>query len=409
MPPLRLLKTGPVSSHLSLVKRVATWAETRQSGAMTKPGTFEVHHTDPESHARVGTLHTAHGPVETPVFMPVGTQATVKSLTPEDVSGLGYPIILGNTYHLNERPGSDLIERMGGLHNFMHWDGAILTDSGGFQVWSLAELNQITEEGVTFKSHLDGSKQFMGPVESMSIQKELGSDIAMLFDECIPFPAERDYAEKAVDRTLRWAQVCKEQPRAEGQLQFAIVQGGEFGDLRERCAKALVDIGFDGYAIGGVSVGEPDELILPGVEASVAYLPEDQPRYLMGVGMLDQMLESVARGVDMFDCVLPTRIARNGSAVTRRGRYSVRNARWKEDPRPVEEGCTCECCRNYSRAYIRHLINCGEILGYRLLSIHNLHVMGTVMAEARQAIREDRFTEYRRTFLAGYAKTHPDP
>lgn len=376
---------------------------------MKSPGTFDVLARDPDSLARCGRLHTAHGVVHTPVFMPVGTQATVKSLTPEDVSGLGFEIILGNTYHLNERPGSDLIERMGGLHRFMNWPGSILTDSGGFQVWSLAQLNQITEEGVTFKSHLDGSKQFMGPVESMRIQRELGSDIAMLFDECIPFPATRDYAAKAVNRTLRWAKVCQEQPRAKGQIQFAIVQGGEFADLRGMCAEELVSIGFDGYAIGGVSVGEPDELILPGVEASVKHLPEDKARYLMGVGLLDQMLESIARGVDMFDCVLPTRIARNGSAVTRRGRYAVRNAKWKEDNRPIEEGCTCYTCRNYSRAYIRHLIHCDELLGYRLLTLHNLHCMGTVMAEARSAIAAGTFTEYRRNFLAGYSKILVEP
>jgi queuine tRNA-ribosyltransferase len=371
---------------------------------MTTPGLFKIAARDSGSSARCGCLHTAHGHVQTPVFMPVGTQATVKSLTPEDVSGLGFDIILGNTYHLNERPGSDLVERMGGLHRFMNWDGAILTDSGGFQVWSLAELNKISEEGVTFKSHLDGSLRFMGPVESMRIQRELGSDIAMLFDECIPYPATREYAEKAVDRTLRWARVCKEQPRAEGQLQFGIVQGGEFGELRARCAAELVEIGFDGYAIGGVSVGEPDELILPGVEASVSYLPEDKPRYLMGVGLLDQMLESIARGVDMFDCVLPTRIARNGSAVTRRGRFPVKNARWKEDTRPLEEGCTCYTCQNYSRAYLRHLINCGELLAYRLLSLHNLHCMQVVMAESREAIREGRFTAYRQEFLKNHRK-----
>jgi queuine tRNA-ribosyltransferase len=371
---------------------------------MTSPGTFDVLARDPDSLARCGRLHTAHGVVHTPVFMPVGTQATVKSLTPEDVSGMGFEIILGNTYHLNERPGSDLVERMGGLHRFMNWPGSILTDSGGFQVWSLAQLNQITEEGVTFKSHLDGSKQFMGPVESMRIQRELGSDIAMLFDECIPYPATPEYAENAVQRTLRWAKVCKEQPRAEGQIQFAIVQGGEFADLRGMCAEELVSIGFDGYAIGGVSVGEPDELILPGVEASVNYLPESKARYLMGVGLLDQMLESIARGVDMFDCVLPTRIARNGSAVTRKGRYAVRNAKWKEDPRPVEEDCGCYTCRNYSRAYIRHLINCDELLGYRLLTLHNLHCMGAVMAEAREAIATGTFTAYRRAFHAGYSK-----
>ncbi len=367
-------------------------------------GTFKISSRDPESAARCGTLYTAHGRVDTPVFMPVGTQATVKSLAPEEVSSMGYRMILGNTYHLNERPGADLIERRGGLHRFMNWQGAILTDSGGFQVWSLAKLNQITEDGVTFKSHLDGSEQFMGPVESMEIQRRLGSDIAMLFDECIPYPAEKSYAEQAVERTLRWAKRCKEQPRAAGQIQFAIVQGGEFADLRAHCAEQLVGIGFDGYAIGGVSVGEPDELILPGVEASVGSLPEDKARYLMGVGMLDQMLESVARGVDLFDCVLPTRIARNGSAVTRRGRLQLRNAVWKEDDRPIEQGCACYTCSHYSRAYLRHLINCGELLGYRLLSLHNLQCMYDVMADARAAIREGTFTQFRKDFHAHYRK-----
>lgn len=371
---------------------------------MNSPGTFDIIANDTDSNARCGRLYTAHGTVHTPVFMPVGTQATVKSLTPEDVSGLGFEILLGNTYHLNERPGSDLVERMGGLHRFMNWKGAILTDSGGFQVWSLAELNNITEDGVTFKSHLDGSKQFMGPVESMAIQRELGSDIAMLFDECIPYPATEEYAGKAVNRTLRWAKRCKEQPRAEGQLQFAIVQGGEFPELRAHCAQELVKIGFDGYAIGGVSVGEPDELILPGVEASVKHLPENKARYLMGVGMLDQMLESIARGVDMFDCVLPTRIARNGSAVTRRGRLAVKNAKWKEDKRPIEEGCSCYTCQHYTRAYLRHLINCGELLAFRLLSLHNLHCMQVVMAETREAIAQGRFTQYRQNFLKNYQK-----
>ena len=377
--------------------------------ALRAPGTFEVLARDPESGARRGRLHTAHGVVETPVFMPVGTQATVKSLTPEDVSGLGFEIILGNTYHLNERPGAELIARMGGLHAFMGWDGAILTDSGGFQVWSLAELNKITEAGVTFKSHLDGSRQFMGPVESMAIQRHLGSDIAMLFDECIPYPATEAYAAEAVARTLRWAAVCREQPRAAGQLQFAIVQGGAFPELRGHCAASLREMDFDGYAIGGVSVGEPDELILPGVEASVGNLPEEKPRYLMGVGLLDQMLEAIARGVDMFDCVLPTRIARNGSAVTRRGRFAVRNARWKEDPGPIEAGCTCPTCQKYSRAYLRHLINCDELLGYRLLTLHNLHCMGTVMAEARSAIAAGTFSAYRRDFLAEYKKIREEP
>ncbi len=376
---------------------------------MSAPGTFDILHRDPESAARLGVLHTAHGPVRTPVFMPVGTQATVKSLTPEDVSGLGYEILLGNTYHLSERPGSALVQRMGGLHAFMGWDRAILTDSGGFQVWSLAKLNQITDAGVTFKSHLDGGKRFMGPIESMAIQRELGSDIAMLFDECIPYPATLAYAELSVARTLRWAAVCREQPRAAGQLVFGIVQGGEFPELRAHCAAGLRALDFDGYAIGGVSVGEPDELILPGVEASVGHLPEDKPRYLMGVGLYDQMIEAIARGVDMFDCVLPTRVARNGTAMTRRGRYAVRNARWKEDPRPVEEGCTCPCCRKYTRAYLRHLLHCNEILGYRLLSLHNLHCTQTVIDDTRKSIQEGRFTAFRRSFLSEYRKIAENP
>ncbi len=368
------------------------------------PGTFHLLATDPHSAARAAVLHTAHGPVETPVFMPVGTAATVKSLTPHDVADLGFPILLSNTYHLEERPGSQLIARLGGLHRFMGWEGAILTDSGGFQVWSLADLNRITDEGVAFKSHLDGSMHFMGPVESMAIQRNLGSDIAMLFDECIPYPATREYAAAAVERTLRWARVCHGQPRAPGQLYFGIVQGGEFADLRGLCAQGLLDIGFDGYAIGGVSVGEPDELILPGVEASVRHLPVDRPRYLMGVGLLDQMLHAIARGVDMFDCVLPTRIARNGAAVTRRGRYNLRNALWKEDTRPIEEGCSCYACRHFSRAYLRHLLQSDEILGYRLLTLHNLHCMGSVMADTRAALRAGTFDAFRRDFLAGYQK-----
>lgn len=370
---------------------------------MTPPGTFDVLSTDPSTRARLGVLHTAHGQVETPVFMPVGTQATVKSMSPEDLSGMGYQVILGNAYHLNLRPGADLVAHCGGLHRFMGWDRAILTDSGGFQVWSLGRLNRIQENGVVFQSHIDGSTHFMGPKESMAIQRKLGSDIAMVFDECIPYPVERDYAERAVARTIRWAADCLAEPKAEGQLRFAIVQGGVFDDLRETCARKLATMGFDGYAIGGVSVGEPDELILKGIESSIDALPEDRPRYLMGVGVFGQMVEAIARGVDMFDCVLPTRVARNGTAYTQWGRFALRNAVYKEDLRPIEKDCDCYACRNFSRAYIRHLFNTEELLGIRLLTLHNLHCYRRFMEKIKAAIREERFQVFREEFKRGYS------
>lgn len=366
------------------------------------PGTFELLKNDTSSQARLGILHTQHGPVETPVFMPVGTQATVKTMTPAELQQTGFQIILGNTYHLNLRPGPDLIERMGGLHRFMGWEQAILTDSGGFQVWSLGKLNKITDEGVTFQSHLDGSSLFLGPVEAMEIQRKLGSDIAMVFDECIPYPAEKDYAARAVERTLDWARICREQPRAEGQLQFGIVQGGEFSDLRSECAQRLVELDFDGYAIGGVSVGEPDELVLQGIEASIHDLPTEKPRYLMGVGLFEQMLEGIARGVDMYDCVIPTRVARHGTAYTRRGRLVIKNASFKEDDRPIEKDCDCYACKSFSRAYIRHLFNAGEILGIRLLTMHNLHCYKRFMEDLKASLRNDSFDDFRREFRAQY-------
>ena len=370
---------------------------------MTPPGTFDVLSPDPSARARFGVLHTAHGLVETPVFMPVGTQATVKSMSPEDLSGMGYQVILGNAYHLNLRPGADLVAHCGGLHRFMGWDRAILTDSGGFQVWSLGRLNRIQENGVVFQSHIDGSTHFMGPKESMAIQRKLGSDIAMVFDECIPYPVERDYAERAVARTIRWAADCLAEPKAEGQLRFAIVQGGVFDDLRETCARKLATMGFDGYAIGGVSVGEPDELILKGIESSIDALPEDRPRYLMGVGVFGQMVEAIARGVAMFDCVLPTRVARNGTAYTQWGRFALRNAVYKEDLRPIEKDCDCYACRNFSRAYIRHLFNTEELLGIRLLTLHNLHCYRRFMEKIKAAIREERFQVFREEFKRGYS------
>lgn len=365
-----------------------------------KPGEFDVLARDPNSAARRGRLWTAHGPVETPVFMPVGTQGTVKAMSPAELEGMDCRILLGNTYHLNDRPGIEIIGELGGLHRFMNWDRAILTDSGGFQVFSLAKLRKMTPDGVEFRSHNDGSKHFLGPREAMHIQKVLGSDIAMAFDECPPYPCDREYACQAVDRTLTWAALCAQQPRAEGQLVFGIVQGGTHADLRERCARELVSIGFDGYAIGGVSVGEPDELIVSGVEMGVGHLPEDRPRYLMGVGGMAQMVEAIARGVDMFDCVMPTRVARNGTAVTRRGRYSLRAGAYKRDRGPVEEGCTCYACRGFTRAYIRHLLNQDEILGVRLLTLHNVHCYLEFLKDIRAAIEAGTFEEIRAFYRA---------
>lgn len=368
---------------------------TTETDTTPAPGTFAVTARDPHSAARTGWLQTAHGRIETPVFMPVGTQGSVKAMAPNEMEDLDFHVILGNTYHLNDRPGMEIIEAAGGLHRFMGWNRAILTDSGGFQVFSLARLRKITPEGVEFRSHNDGSKHFLGPRESMNIQRILGSDIAMAFDECPPYPCERDYACQAVERTLSWAALCKEQPRASGQLVFGIVQGGLFEDLRAECAKALVGMEFDGYAIGGVSVGEPDQLILPGVEAGISHLPDEKPRYLMGVGGFAQMVESIARGVDMFDCVMPTRVARNGTAVTRAGRFAMRNGAHKLSFMPIEEGCECYACKHFSRAYIRHLINVNEVLGIRLLTIHNLYCYNRFLKEIRAAIRNGTFSELR--------------
>ncbi|MBP7829777.1 MAG: tRNA guanosine(34) transglycosylase Tgt [Kiritimatiellae bacterium] len=373
------------------------------------PGTFEILHQDPGCGARLGRLWTAHGPVDTPVFMPVGTQATVKAMTPAEMEDLGFQIVLGNTYHLNIRPGVDIIEELGGLHRFMGWDRAILTDSGGYQVFSLAKLNKITDDGVTFQSHVDGATHVLGPESAMAIQRRLGSDIAMVFDECAPYPCDRKYACQAVERTLAWAALCARQPRAAGQLVFGIVQGSVYADLRERCARGLIEMGFDGYAIGGVSVGEPHALILQGIEDSVRHLPADRPRYLMGVGSHQHMVEAVARGVDMFDCVMPTRLARHGTAFTRAGKYPVKAALYARDPRPIEEGCGCYACRHFSRAYVRHLMNVGEILGIRLLSIHNLFRYEAFVQEMRMAIRAGGFAEYAKEFVEQYGKDRDQP
>jgi len=332
--------------------------------------------------------------------MPVGTQATVKAMSPAELESLDVSILLGNTYHLNLRPGMDVIEACGGLHAFMGWSRPILTDSGGFQVFSLAGLRKIRDDGVEFSSHIDGSRIFLGPVEAMRIQRILGSDIAMVFDECPPHGCTRDYACQSMEKSIAWAAKCSEQPRAAGQLVFGIVQGGAFDDLRRRCARELVGIGFDGYAVGGVSVGEPEDVLLRGMEQGVAELPLDRPRYLMGVGRMSQILEAVALGVDMFDCVMPTRYARNGSAFTRRGVYPVKAGAYRLDGRPVEEGCGCYTCTHFPRAYVRHLLNVGEILGLQLLTLHNLYRYMAFMAEIREAVRGGFFREFRDEFEA---------
>ena len=357
---------------------------------------FEVIVEDSRTQARLGRLTTPHGVVETPVFMDVGTLGAVKALEPRDLLELGTQVVLGNTYHLLLRPGPEIIAAAGGLHRFMGWNGPLLTDSGGFQVFSLAKMRRITEDGCLFNSHIDGHEFFLGPKESMAVQRVIGSDIAMVFDECLPYPCERERAEKSVEQTLRWARRSKDEPHAEGQQVFGIVQGGVYDDLRRHCAEELVGIGFDGYAIGGVSVGEPEECMYKAVEASVPFLPRDRPRYVMGLGVMHQMAECVARGVDMFDCVIPTRIARHGTAITRSGNVAIKAAKWAFDQGPVEEGCDCYCCRNFTRSYVRHLVNCGEILGLRLLTIHNVYTLNRFMAEMRRAIADGSFEEFRK-------------
>jgi len=353
-----------------------------------------------EGKARAGLLTTRHGVVETPVFMPVGTQATVKAMTPEELRTAGAQIILGNTYHLHVRPGEALIRDLGGLHKFMSWDRPILTDSGGFQVFSLAKLRKITEEGVHFQNHLDGTPTFIGPERSMEIQRDLGSDIVMLFDECPPHPCTHEDASKSLDLTLRWAERCRQwwdaQPEADRPLVFGIVQGSGYPDLRKKSAEALVEIGFDGYAIGGVSVGEPEPEMFAAVEAAEPHLPTDRARYAMGLGTPKQVIELIARGVDMMDCVLPTRLARNGTAFTGSGMLNLKNAPFARDERPIEEGCDCYACQNFTRGYIRHLVKAEEILGLRLLTMHNLRFYLGLARRSREAILGGFFEEFRR-------------
>jgi queuine tRNA-ribosyltransferase len=356
--------------------------------------------TDPLSKARRGRLVTRHGTIETPIFMPVGTQGTVKSVSPAELTELGAQVILGNTYHLFVRPGMDVMRHFGGLHAFMQWHGPILTDSGGFQVFSLARLRKITEEGVHFQNHIDGAPMFLGPREAMETQATLGSDICMLFDECPPYPCEHGYAAESLARTLRWAAICREVPTPG--LKFGIVQGATFPDLRRESAEALVAMGFDGYAVGGVSVGEPEAEMMNAVESSEPWLPADRPRYAMGLGTPPQMVEMVARGIDMFDCVLPTRIARNGTAFTETGTINLKNAPFTYDRGPIEEGCTCPACRTFSRGYLRHLVKAEEILGLRLISLHNLHFYLGLMARVRAAIEGGTFDAFRRQFVANY-------
>lgn len=363
---------------------------------------YELEKECKHTRARAGRLYTPHGVIETPVFMPVGTQGTVKTMSPDELRQIGAGIILSNTYHLYLRPGDELIQRAGGLHKFMNWDGAILTDSGGFQVFSLAPLRHIDEEGVTFRSHIDGSTHVFTPENVMKIQQNLGSDIAMVFDECVSYPSEYRYVKDSMERTTRWAERCKRAHIREDQALFGIIQGGVFLELREKSTKDLLELDFPGYGIGGLSVGEPKSEMYKVLDHIMPMIPKHLPRYLMGVGSPDCLVEGVARGVDMFDCVLPTRMARNGTVLTRSGRLVVRNAKYAEDYRPLEEGCECYACRNFSRGYIRHLIKAKEVLGIRLTTIHNLHFLSKLMADMRRAILEDEFDSFREDFFRAF-------
>lgn len=371
--------------------------------------TYELIKTCKQTGARLGRVHTPHGSFETPVFMPVGTLATVKTLAPEELKTMGANIILSNTYHLWLRPGQDIVKEAGGLHKFMNWDRSILTDSGGFQVFSLSEFRKIEEEGVHFRNHLNGDKLFLSPEKAMHIQNALGADIMMAFDECPPYPAERDYMLKSVERTSRWAERCLEaHERPHDQGLFGIVQGGEYEDLRMQSAKDLISLDFPGYAIGGLSVGEPKHIMNRVLEATTPLLPSNKPRYLMGVGSPDSLIDGAIRGVDMFDCVLPTRIGRNGTCMTSEGRVTIKNAKYARDFGPLDPNCDCYTCKNYSRAYIRHLIKSGETFGIRLTSYHNVHFLLKLMENVREAIREDRLGDFREEFFEKYGFNKPN-
>ena len=367
--------------------------------------TYELIKKDSRTKARRGRVNTPHGPIETPVFMPVGTAGTVKAMKPEEVRDMGAQIILGNTYHLYLRPGHEVVKAAGGLHKFMNWERAILTDSGGFQVFSLGAMRKISEEGVEFRSHIDGSKHMLSPEKSMEIQNALGSDIMMAFDECAPYPADRNYVKNSLERTTRWLKRCKEYHKnTEQQSLFGIMQGGMYKDLRKQSAEEIVELDLPGYAIGGLSVGEPKEIMYEVMDDCVDYLPADKPRYLMGVGSPDCLFEGVERGIDMFDCVLPTRIARHGMAMTSQGRVNIKNAKYERDFTPLDPNCDCYTCRNYSKAYLRHLFKSDEILSSMLMTTHNLHFLVNTMASIRKAIEEDRFLEYKKEFYDSYGR-----
>ena len=363
---------------------------------------FELKHIDKNSGARYGILHTPHGDVETPMFMPVGTLATVKCLSPEEIKSLGAGVVLANTYHLHFRPGEEIVKKAGGLHEFMQYDGPMLTDSGGFQVFSLAKQREITEEGVTFRNDLNGDKETFTPEKAIQIEEALGADIIMSFDECIPYPATYEYAKKSTERTLRWAERGLKAHTREDQALFGIVQGGEFTDLREACAKKLAEMDFPGYSIGGTSIGEPKDVCFKMVEDGIRNLPSNKPRYLMGVGSLDYILGGIERGVDMMDCVLPTRLARHGALMTSAGRINIKGAKYKEDFTPLDPECDCYTCKHFTKAYLHHLEMCGEEFGKRLNSIHNVRFLIRIVEGARKAIQEDRFKEYEAEVLAKY-------
>ena len=361
-----------------------------------------------DKNVRLGVLHTNHGSFETPMFMPVGTLANVKTLMPEELKACSSAVVLSNTYHLWLRPGEDIVSKAGGLNKFMNYDGPTLTDSGGFQVFSLARPKDISEEGVKFKSHIDGRKLFLTPEKSIEIQNKLDSDIAMSFDECIPYPVSKEYAKQSVERTLRWAARGKKVFNNDNQSLFGIVQGGEFEDLRKRSAIETVKMDFDGYSVGGTSVGEPKDIMYNMISYATNYLPTDKPRYLMGVGEPIDILEWVSRGIDMFDCVLPTRIARHGNCFTKNGRINIKNAKYKEDFTPIEDDCDCYTCKNFTKAYVRHLVTSGEVNGGRLLSIHNIRFLIRLTENIRESIRNDSFEEYKKEFIEKYTKKNND-
>jgi|SRR5690625_766608 len=373
------------------------------------PITYELIKTCKQTGARLGKVHTPHGSFDTPMFMPVGTLATVKTMSPEDLHDMNAKIILSNTYHLWLRPGEDIVKGAGGLHQFMNWDGPILTDSGGFQVFSLSDMRDIKEEGVHFRHHLSGEKLFFSPEIAMQIQNDLGSDIMMVLDECPPYPATYEYMKQSIARTSRWAERSLEaHARKEDQGLFGIIQGGEYEDLRKISAEDIISLDFPGYAIGGLSVGEPKEVMNRILEFTTPLMPAKKPRYLMGVGSPGSLIDGAIRGIDMFDCVLPTRIARNGTCMTSNGRLVVRNAKYARDYNPIDEQCDCYVCKNYTRAYIRHLINCNETFGFRLTTYHNLHFLLKLMEQVRAAINDDRLGDFKEAFFEQYGLNQPD-